>query len=388
MAGRTGTVDRNSSQSTSSLAKIQSLARSQSPEDKTNLMAAIVELGNGRGDEALQPAVQVLLATVMSNLISEAEQETRIEMVRKFLTAAWVPPRLIGLLSIGEIDIARLVIAASPVLQDSSLIELLSHGSVQHQIAVADRSNISEIVVDKIVETSHPDVLVSLLNNNTAKIDEEKFAELVNKSRKISEIRYPLANHEILNEDLSKILYNWANQKIRFNLIKRFNLDVYEMNEALKDFSSNDSNTGAPAYASQPVMPATREEDQTLRVRQLIAKLDRSGQLTPANLLRALQEGKILLFTSILSGLGRFSPEDLKFAMNAKSPDLLALACAAVGAEKDSLPLMIDMVRSLNEGSPRGGGITSSLLTMATGDVGRRFAASEFNKSVKRAHSN
>ena len=52
------------------------------------------------------------------------------------------------------------------------------------------------------------------------------------------------------------------------------------------------------------------------------------------SLLTALQEGRLSLFTISLATLGRFETEHVQRVINSDRPELLGLACAAVGIDK------------------------------------------------------
>ena len=49
------------------------------------------------------------------------------------------------MLALDEIEIARPIIAASPVLKDADLIRLLVEATIEHQIEVARRPNLGAV---------------------------------------------------------------------------------------------------------------------------------------------------------------------------------------------------------------------------------------------------
>jgi hypothetical protein len=88
--------------------------------------------------------------------------------------------------------------------------------------------------------------------------------------------------------------------------------------------------------------------------RRLIAKLHAAGQLRPSYLLRALKEGKLSLFQATLATLGGYSSEEVARAVDAKQPDLLAMACLGVGVDRGAFPSVLSGVRELSGGGPGG----------------------------------
>ncbi|MGC4107188.1 MAG: hypothetical protein QM753_12750 [Thermomicrobiales bacterium] len=56
-----------------------------------------------------------------------------------------------------------------------------------------------------------------------------------------------------------------------------------------------------------------------------------------------------------MATLGRFEPSQVQRAINSDRPELLALACAAVGIDRSVFPTILTLVRELNGGRPSGG---------------------------------
>lgn len=89
---------------------------------------------------------------------------------------------------------------------------------------------------------------------------------------------------------------------------------------------------------------------------RLVRKLQAAGQLKPGFLLRTLREGRLTLFKTGLATLGGFAPSEIDRALTSDRPDLLALAGSVVGLDRSVFPTVLELVRGLNEGAPRGGG--------------------------------
>ena len=133
------------------------------------------------------------------------------------------------------------------------------------------------------------------------------------------------------------------------------------------------------------VTPKTvREPDEDELEQRLIAKLDVSGQLRPGFLIRSLQDRKLPLFIKGLTALGRFDPEQVERAIQSDRPELLALACAAVGIDKSAFPTILQMVRDLNEGRPDGGAEGARRANGAFGPFSPDIAATAFRQAVSK----
>ncbi|HEX4095837.1 MAG TPA: DUF2336 domain-containing protein, partial [Caulobacteraceae bacterium] len=133
-------------------------------------MLAIVDLC-GQADQMVRgPAIQALLGSILLTLVSRAELDIRRLLAEKLAAADWPPPALIHVLALDEIEIARPVIAASPVLKDADLVRLLVETTIEHQIEVGRRPGIGEPVVEAILAQAEPAVLTALAGNGTAQI--------------------------------------------------------------------------------------------------------------------------------------------------------------------------------------------------------------------------
>jgi uncharacterized protein (DUF2336 family) len=116
--------------------------------------------------------------------------------------------------------------------------------------------------------------------------------------------------------------------------------------------------------------------------RRLIAKLHDAGQLRPGYLLRALREGKMSLFEGALAKLGGFTLEQVRLAAGADRPELLALACAAVGVDRSVFPTILSLVRELNGGKPNGSVEIGGRALAAFGEQPTGTAATAFRHAI------
>ncbi|HXQ11065.1 MAG TPA: DUF2336 domain-containing protein [Caulobacteraceae bacterium] len=328
--------------------ELKELARSRSPADRERLMLAIVELC-GRADEAVRsPAIQTLLGSIFTDLVEGAEADIRRILAEKLAIADWPPPALVNLLALDEIEIARPIIAKSPVLKDNDLIRLLLEGAVEHQIEVAKRPLIGPPVVEFILEKAEPAVMIALAGNDTADVSPEAMMRMVEASRQVAGMRSPLARHPRLRQEMAERLYAWVGQSLRSAIVSRFRVDVEALDralaEAVKEASDGSTRAGGAAAAAE------QEEME----RRLITKLHAADQLRPSYLLRALREGRLSLFEAALATLGDLPLEAVHRAACAEQPDMLALACAAVGLDRGAFSTLLGLVRELNQGRPGG----------------------------------
>ncbi|MFN3513993.1 MAG: DUF2336 domain-containing protein [Phenylobacterium sp.] len=362
--------------------QILGLAKSRSPADRERLLMAVVDLcGAGMGDEDAPNAAAVrgLLNSILMNLVVEAERDIRRRLAEKLAGAPWASVALINVLALDDIEIARPVIAASPALQDQDLVRLLIEATIEHQIEVARRPNIGAPVVAQILKQKDPAVMTALAGNHSAAVDEAAMDALVRASEHVETLRSPLAVHPALTDDLAKLLYVWVGRSLRGELVERFRLDPEALGAALAE-SVKEAHAGhRPDPGSVRPKPADREGMDRL----LIAKLNAAGQLRPGYLLRALREQKLSLFVIGLATLGRLEASQVRQAVDADQPEVLALACAAVGLDRSVFPTILELVRELNAGRPAGGADGARQALNAFGRFAPEDAANAFRYAIK-----
>lgn len=332
------------------ISNLAALAKGRSGADRERLLMAVVEMCEGV--QAASPdelsAARNELGVVFMSLVVEAEQRVRQRLAERIADSQWAPKTLIAVLALDEIEIARPIIAASPLLSDADLVRLLAEVKLEHQIEVARRPGIGAPVVDAIMDASDPTVLTALAGNETADIQPEAMARLVDESRKSPALRSPLARHPRLNAEMAETLYAWVGDSLKAAIVARFQVDAAALDSAI---AATVRDLAGPAPAS-PVAPSHQREAME---RRLVDKLHEAGQLRSGYLLRALRERKLYLFCAALAKLGRLQIEEVQGALASDRPQLLALACLAAGIDRSVFPTILGLVRQLNAGYPLAG---------------------------------
>jgi len=326
------------------------LARSRAPADRERLLAAICDLCEGAAE--LSAEAERLVRAIFLDLVVQAERDIRRRLSERLAGADWAPHALVAILALDDIEIARPVIAQSPVLGESDLIRLLVEATLEHQIEVARRPGIGAPVVGAILDQGEPDVLAALADNQTAEVEPLQMRRLVGASRRLAALRGPLARHPRLTEELAHALYGWVGAALRARIAERFAIDPGRLREAMESVVA-DAADGAPGPAER-ARAAADPDRQAEMERRLVEKLDAAGQLRPGYLLRALREGRQGLFEAALESLGRYPRGLAARAVAAGRPDLLALACAGVGIDRSAFPTILSLVRANCGGRPAG----------------------------------
>ena len=319
------------------------LAHNSSMEARQRLLLGVVALC-----DACPPSGELspVLSEIFLTLARQAEREVRRVLSEKLAHAEWAPAALVNVLALDEIEIARPILESSPILQDEDLLRVLVEASLEHQIAVARRPQISGRVADAVIDQAEPAVLMALTTNRTAEISTEGVRRLVEHSRRIAALRGPLTRHPLLTEALAEQLYQWVGTALRQSIAARFTVNEQALGEAVYDAVEG-------IMRPAPVEPEPADQgDRDEMERRLIDKLQSAGQLRAGLLIRAVREKRLSLFAHGLSALGGFAVGQVRAALSAPTPEALYYACAAVGIDRAVFPTLLVELRRLNDSLP------------------------------------
>lgn len=323
--------------------ELLALARDHTPDARQRLLLGVMSLCDASPpDGELSP----ILGEIFLSLARQAERDIRKALASRLAHADWAPPALVNVLALDEIEIAAPILASSPVLQDDDLLKILIEASLDHQIAVARRPQISGRVTDAVIERAVPAVLTALATNRTAQISGDGFRRLVDHSRRIAALRGPLTRHPGLSQALAEQMYHWVGSALRESISGRFQVDERKINAAVYD--AVDEVIRRPRPEAIPVETPEREEME----RRLVDKLQAAGQLKPAMLIRAARERRFSLVLHGLATLSGFTVNQIRQALSAPSPEALYYACASVGIDRAVFPTLLAELRVLNRGLP------------------------------------
>ena len=317
-------------------------------DERERLLMAVVDLcehADRTGAPLAERArAQAALQEIFLNLISSTERDLRRRLAERLSAAPWTPHGLVTILSLDDIEIARPVIAESPVLTETDLVKVLITATLEHQIEVARRPNISTEVVDTIIEQSQPVVMAALADNGSADIRLAQLTRMVMASQRLAALRSPLVRHPKLTVDLAYLLYAWVGDALRRAIATRFRVDEASLHAAIDDVVHS-HRAGAPFEVRAPDKDA--ETVDIALEDQLIIKLDAAGQLKPGYLMRALRERKLSLFKAALARIGGYPRHVIDIVVDSGRPDLLALAFASVDIDRSVFPTVQRMVSEL-----------------------------------------
>jgi uncharacterized protein (DUF2336 family) len=329
-----------SSSSVSISDKVRGLFRLAQQGDRSNrgqLYTNIADLFEGH-DAEISDRERVLMRDIMRQLTHEVEMSLRIRLAERLVAQKGNAQHdLVVVLANDRIEVAHPILVASEVLNDADLMEIVRHRSLQHQLSVAVRHDLSENVTEALVETENEDVIVTLLCNQSANFSQEVLAHLVEESERVDRYQRPLLHRHELPTHLVKKMYSWVSEALRHYILENFDVDPTELGEMV-------------ATTEQELVEEVQEKAKKVSASQaLIDKLYNAGQLTPTFLLKALRQGEVNLFELGLAKLTKIPPSMMKHLIYQPGSENLAVSCKAIGMDRSVFLAIYKHIRMMRD---------------------------------------
>jgi uncharacterized protein (DUF2336 family) len=329
-----------SSPSVSISDKVRGLFRLAQQGDRSNrgqLYSNIADLFESH-DTEINDRERTLMRDIMRQLTHEVEMSLRIRLAERLVAQKGNAQHdLVVVLANDRIEVAHPLLVASEVLNDADLVEIVHHRSLQHQLSVAVRHDLSEDVTEALVETDNEDVIVTLLCNQSANFSQEVLAHLVEDSERVDRYQRPLLHRQDLPTDLVKKMYGWVSEALRHYILENFDIDPAELGDMIE-------------ATEVELIDEVEEKSKKVSASQaLIDKLYNAGQLTPTFLLKALRQGEVTLFELGLAKLTKIPPPMMKNLIYQPGSENLAVSCKAIGMDRSVFLAIYKHIRLMRD---------------------------------------
>jgi uncharacterized protein (DUF2336 family) len=292
------------------------LARDKTVAGRRALVATVGDLFFDRR-EALSDRERALMTEILRQLIHDVEIEVRQALAHRLARERSAPTDLVVLLANDRIEVAHPILLHSEVLDDDELIEIVHHRTLEHQLAIAMRREVSERVADVLVERGDAGVIKALLENRQARISQAALAYLVEESKRVDTYQNPLLRRAELGPVLARRMYGWVSAALRRYILENFSIDPRTLDGHLDETTER--------LARREARPGAAET--------LAAELSAGEAITPALLIDTLRHGEVALFQAMFAkftGLPALLVRRLVFEPGGEG---LAIACRAAGID-------------------------------------------------------
>lgn len=315
----------------SSMARLAQLAANPQGVGRDEIYVAVASLYRAQS-HYLSERERGLMREILLKLSHDVEMAVRIALAERLADDEEAPKDLILMLCDDSIEIARPVIMRSRKLTDNDILKFVAQASVAHQETVAQRPNIGEPVTEVLARSETETVLVALVRNATARIGNEAFQTLVEKSKHLEALQTPLVHRSDLPPVLATQMCDWVSDALKTHITTNFK--PTDAAAAIDHASS--------AVRLQPAQQPVQGGDNA---HKLVEKLFASGQLKAGFLLRVLHQGQIDMFDAAFARLIGMELNAFKRAFYQQGPRAVALACRGAGIDRAVFATVFNLSR-------------------------------------------
>ncbi len=237
---------------------------------------------------------QGLAEEIFRLLLRYAEIGVRKSIAENLMSADYVPRDILLSLAKDIDDVSRPILEFSELLTDDDLIDIVSTtSSTDSQVAVSRRNSLSEAVSAALVNTEKGEVVESLMNNNTAEINDKSMVKVIESFSNKEEVIEALITRGSIPPELVVQLTKKVSNVIQAKLEKKYNCSF----EKISGLFAEGGEIAAFRFGNMKIFG-----DDLI---DLINMLEANGQLEQA--LDPLH-GKLTFILNDLEPIGQFVP--------------------------------------------------------------------------------
>lgn len=265
----------------------------------------------------------------MTALLDDPSPLVRRTLAEALAGAAHAPHHMVSALASDHSAIAAIVLARSPILTDSELIDAAAVSEAAGQCAIAGRPGLSAAVAGALAEVGDFDAVLVLCRNHDAVLADISVRRILERFGRDGDIRESLGGRPDLCAALRHDLVVATAEALRRFVTER----RWMAPERARRVTGEASERASVSLSEQN----DAVEGDLGRLR-FVGHLRRSGHLTPALVLRALFSGQMALFETALAELSGQALS--RVAGLVRHPDGLAFAALvrATGLPDGLLP--------------------------------------------------
>lgn len=312
--------------------RLYSLAKDETPLARAELTGAVVELL----EKDLGPRERELVSDVLISLMRQAEADLRQALSERLAVIDTVPLRVALHIANDEISVATPMLKTSAVLSDLDLLYIIKGKDAGYWRAIADRSRLSEGVMNVLAETREPGTLLTLAKNDRIKMSRRAIDIISEEAENTEALARPLLMRSDLPEGVARHLYQYVGQELR-----RYIRDYYGIHDAAALRAVDDVVLEFADPQPQPQFTPTPE------VLEAVETMASKGRLSINSLMETLQRGQYASFIAMFAKHSGLSVRKVQDILSESDGKALAVTCRAINLSKGELSRIYMMTQRL-----------------------------------------
>jgi uncharacterized protein (DUF2336 family) len=241
---------------------------------------------------------------ILRLLLRDTASKVRQVLARELCHQNDIPADIIQSLANDDDDIAEMILAHSPALDEETLIAIVESTSrVQKLHAIARRNSISARLSDTILRHSDVAVAKTLLNNPNAALSDETLDYVIEEYHHDQSVLEVLVYRGNLPYKYAEILFQLVSDQLKKDLTRRYRLQRAKAN----DLTRNAREVSVLGFLS----PWMGQQD----IQDLVSHMHRNKRLTDSVIVRALCSGNIRFFETAMARRSGISVSNAKILL-------------------------------------------------------------------------
>lgn len=284
-------------------ADVARLLRDSSPQTRAQTTAKIAAEFDAA---SLSDAERQIAEEIFRTLVKDTEVLVR-EALAAHLKSTPELPHDVALALARDVDsVALPVLKFSEVLTDDDLIGIVRGQESAKQVAIAQRSGVSEAVSDALVETGNEAAVAHLVGNEGAKLSEGALDRVIDRYKESNSVADSLVRRPNLPPIIAERVVSALTERLQAYLVSK------------DDVSADLASTLIFQARERATVTLIDYGSSEAELDSLIDQLHRKERLTPSLLLRALCVGDLNFFERAMSKLTDLPLQNVRILIHDK----------------------------------------------------------------------
>jgi uncharacterized protein (DUF2336 family) len=336
---------------------------------------AAAALGRAYLHSAMGAEERKAAGLAITYLLDDPSPRVRLALAESIADSDEAPRPIILALAEDQVEIACTVIARSPVIRESDLVDLIGRGDGMTRRLIASRPHLSRGASAALAEIGDEDEILLLLESDTSSISGVSLRRIAERHGQNHDIRNILLDRNDLPSDARHMLVGHIAASLLNCGLVRSTLARSRIEYVGRE---------ADETATVAIAGITPQQE----VPALVEHLRASGRLTPAFLIHALCLGKADLVAeavSVLSGLGERRVRPILATGRLHAVRALFEAC---GLAKEIASVFVEAVLLWREASAgrSTADVCSRLVEKFSGTEGQHPSVSDMIQMIEKRH--
>lgn len=175
-----------------------------------------------------------LAGDILLHILDKVDYDLRVDLSERISRVPDVPETIVRALMMDTPEVAAPILQEMENINDSLLIECVTHGEPTHRMMIARRFGLTMAVADAIFKFDEPDVAKLILKRPECKLSQTAIETLVSRSTVDEKLQALLIERDELEPAHGFMMFWWVSTQNRRRILNRFALDRSTIQETLQ----------------------------------------------------------------------------------------------------------------------------------------------------------